>query len=127
MDSTRKLIEAATRTINNIGPSETYSVAAAAMSPDGRIFTGVNVYHSTGGPCAELVVLGIAAAAGVKKLTHMVAIGNENRGILNPCGRCRQVLLDLQPDITVIVSDEGVVRTVKPMHLLPFAYVNAEE
>lgn len=118
------LIERATATINSIPISEDYSVASAALSSDGRIFTGVNVYHFTGGPCAELVVLGTAAAAAAGNLTCIVAIGNENRGILSPCGRCRQVLLDLHPGIKVIVKDsDGQPTAVGIRELLPSGYV----
>jgi cytidine deaminase len=116
------LVDAATSIITSIPISDTYSVASAARSTDGRIFTGVNVFHFTGGPCAELVVLGSAAAAGAMQLTHIVAVANENRGILSPCGRCRQTLIDLQPGIKVIVFDRGEPRTVKVEELLPFAY-----
>ncbi|KAL4947703.1 thioredoxin-like protein [Aspergillus filifer] len=119
------LVETATRTINSIPFSEDHSVASAAISADGRIFTGVNVYHFTGGPCAELVVLGVAAAAGASQLTHIVAVGNNQRGILSPCGRCRQVLLDLQPGINVILGPSGGKsdRSVAISELLPTSYL----
>lgn len=119
------LVETATATINSIPLSEDYSVASAARASDGRVFTGVNVYHFTGGPCAELVVLGVAAAAGATQLTHIVAVGNKQRGILSPCGRCRQVLLDLldlQPGIQVIVGEAGREQSVAVAELLPFSY-----
>jgi cytidine deaminase len=109
----QSLVAAARDTINAIPVSENHSVAAAALSSTGAIYTGVNVFHFTGGPCAELVVLGVAAAAGaVDKLTHMVAVVGRDRGnrVLSPCGRCRQVLCDLRPEIKVIVecaSDAG--------------------
>lgn len=126
------LVNAATTTINSIPVSDTYSVASAALSSDGRIFTGVNVFHFTGGPCAEFVALGNAAANGAAdKLTHIVAVGNENRGVIPPCGRCRQMLLDLCPGIRVIVMDEGQdkieegteeLKAVPNCELLPGAY-----
>lgn len=117
------LIQTATATINNIPVSDDYSVASSALASDGRVFTGVNVYHFTGGPCAELVVLGVAAAAAAERLTHIVAVANENRGILSPCGRCRQVLLDLHPDIKVILpAPHGQGRVVGIRDLLPSAY-----
>ncbi|GIJ91739.1 hypothetical protein Asppvi_010711 [Aspergillus pseudoviridinutans] len=116
------LVDAATSIITSIPVSDIYSVASAARSADGRIFTGVNVFHFTGGPCAEIVVLGSAAAAGATQLTHIVAVANENRGIISPCGRCRQTLIDLQPGIKVIVLDRGQARIVPVEELLPFAY-----
>lgn len=100
-------------------------MASAALAEDGRIFTGVNVHHFTGGPCAELVVLGVAAAAGPPKLTHIVAVANEGRGVINPCGRCRQVLVDLHPGIKVIVNDGGASKVVGVKDLLPVMYLFA--
>jgi len=35
--------------------------ASAAMDINGGMHTGVNVFHFTGGPCAELVAIGAAA------------------------------------------------------------------
>lgn len=121
----KDLVNAATAVIANIPNSEDHSVASAALAEDGRIFTGVNVHHFTGGPCAELVVLGVAAAAGPPKLTHIVAVANEGRGVINPCGRCRQVLVDLHPGIKVIVNDGGASKVVGVKDLLPVMYLFA--
>lgn len=71
--------------------------------------------HFNGGPCAELVVLGAAAAGGCGvpgSLTHMVAVRNDGVTVLSPCGRCRQVLMDLHPDIWVIVDTASPRRAV---------------
>ncbi|KAE8383954.1 cytidine deaminase-like protein [Aspergillus alliaceus] len=117
------LLAAATKTITSIKTSDTHSVSSSVLTSTGQIFSAVNVYHFTGGPCAELVVLGTAAAAGVENLTHIVAVGDNDRGILSPCGRCRQVLFDLWPGIKVIVKDkEGRPRVVGIGELLPFFY-----
>ena len=103
----QRVLDAATELVGRIPDSPNHTVAAAAMDTEGRIFTGTNVYHFTGGPCAELVVLGAAATAGAGPLTTMVAVGNEARGVIAPCGRCRQTLLDLHPDCFVVVTDGG--------------------
>lgn len=118
------LIQVAKRTINSIPKSDTYSVASAALSTSGQIYTGINVFHFTGGPCAELVVLGVAAAAGLPRLSHIVAIGEDGEGgvIMSPCGRCRQVLRDLHPGIRAIVQQDGEARSVSIDELLPYAY-----
>lgn len=132
-------------------PPSTDQVGAAALSADGHtIFTGINVSHFNGGPCAELVVLGAAAAGGCGtpgSLTHMVAVRNDGVTVLSPCGRCRQVLMDLHPGIRVVVDASsprrsrrvpgghsaaepeaaeagglGGLRVVTMDELLPFAY-----
>lgn len=118
----QNLIDTATTVINGIPVSDFYSVASSVLSDDGRVFSGVNVYHFNGGPCAELVALGVAAAAGATKLTHIVAVANEGRGVLSPCGRCRQVLYDLHPGIKAVVPSTEGMRMVCVDDLLPAIY-----
>ena len=96
------------------------SAENAACAANGQIVIGVNVYHFTGGPCAELVVIGRAAAEGVGPLREIVAVGDGNRGILSPCGRCRQVLLDYFPEIQVIVLNGREPRVVTIAELMPW-------
>ncbi|MEV5829201.1 cytidine deaminase [Spirillospora sp. NPDC052242] len=106
---------------------DNHTVAAAARARDGRIVSGMNVYHFTGGPCAELVVIGAAAGQGVRDLRTIVAVGDGGRGVLPPCGRCRQVLLDYFPEIDVIVGARGALRAVPIRDLLPESYVHADQ
>ncbi|MGL5928344.1 MAG: cytidine deaminase family protein [Dermatophilaceae bacterium] len=98
-------------------------MGAAVRGVDGRIFTGVNLYHFTGGPCAELVALGAARAAGATEITHIVAVGNHGRGPIGPCGRDRQAFLDYYPDARVILPTRDGPRSVLAADLLPLATV----
>lgn len=118
----QRVLDAALELVQRLGTDPTHTVAAAAMDTQGRIHTGVNVSHFNGGPCAELVVLGAAAAAGAGPLVTMVAVGHGARGLLAPCGRCRQTLLDLHPDCFVIVptTDGPIITPVR--ELLPYSY-----
>ena len=80
---------------------------------------------STTSPVArapKLVVLGAPATAGAGPLTTRVAAGKDDRGVLAPCGRCRQTLLDRHPDCFVVVpAPDGA--DCRPIHeLLPFNY-----
>ncbi len=121
-----ELIEAAAHIARTRCRSENHTMAAAARADDGRIVTGVNVYHFTGGPCAELVLIGAAAAQGVHALDTIVAVGDRDRGVVPPCGRCRQVLLDCFPSLRVIVGAGDRVRSVPVADLLPESYVWAD-
>ncbi|WJV44132.1 ASCH domain-containing protein [Streptomyces flavofungini] len=125
-DSERRVIEAAERLAAALGSDSNHTVAAAAMDTAGTIHEAVNVYHFTGGPCAELVVLGVAAAAGAGPLVTIAAAGDQGRGLIPPCGRCRQALLDLHPDVFVAVpTDEGpALRPIRK--LLPDAYFSPD-
>lgn len=122
----QRVLDAATELATALGHTPIYTVAAAAMDTTGRIHTGVNVAHFTGGPCAEMVAIGAAGAVSAGPLTTMVAVGAWARAVMPPCGRCRQVLLDLHPDCFVIVpTPDGPER--RPIReLLPFAYSDPE-
>ncbi|MFD7629744.1 ASCH domain-containing protein [Streptomyces sp. NPDC059851] len=118
-----ELVEFAQRVVETNGDGEVHTVGAAVRDAQGRMFGGINLYHFTGGPCAELVALGHARAAGARDLTAIVAVGDRGRGVLAPCGRDRQVLLDYHPGIRVLVPAVGGIRSVAITDLLPHAYV----
>lgn len=118
----QRVLEAANDLIIRLQNDPLHSVAAAAMDTAGHIYTGVNVSHFTGGPCAELVVLGTAAAASAGPLTTIVAVGDGGRGVIPPCGRCRQHLLDLHPDCFVIVPTPVGPISTPIREMLPYAY-----
>ncbi|EMF58362.1 MULTISPECIES: cytidine deaminase [Streptomyces] len=121
-----ELIRAATDTARTRCRGDNHTMAAAARARDGRIITAVNAYHFTGGPCAELVLIGAAAAQGAYELDTVVAVGDRDRGVVPPCGRCRQVLLDYFPTLRVIVGTGDHTRTVPIADLLPDSYVWAD-
>ncbi|MFI5982897.1 cytidine deaminase family protein [Streptomyces sp. NPDC051555] len=121
-----ELVRAAAEVAATRCRGDNHTMAAAARDRDGRIVTAVNAYHFTGGPCAELVVIGAAAAQGAHDLETIVAVGDRDRGIVPPCGRCRQVLLDYFPTIEVIVMVRGEPRAVPIAELLPASYVWAD-
>lgn len=121
-ESELRVIEAAEELAATLGGDKNHTVAAAAMDTNGVIHRAVNVYHFTGGPCAEFVVIGLAATAGAGPLVTMAAAGDGGRGLMPPCGRCRQAMLDIHPDIMVAVpTDNGSqMRPVRKM--LPDTY-----
>ncbi|MFC8194197.1 cytidine deaminase family protein [Streptomyces sp. NPDC060006] len=121
-----ELLQAATHVAATRCRGDNHTMAAAARAKDGRIVTAVNAYHFTGGPCAELVVIGAAAGQGVYDLDTIVAVGDRDRGVVPPCGRCRQVLLDYFPSLNVIIGASDGLRTVSITDLLPESYIWAE-
>lgn len=77
-----ELIQAAEHVARTRCQGDNHTMAAAARARDGRIVTAVNAYHFTGGPCAELVVIGAAAAQGAYELDTIVAVGDRDRGVV---------------------------------------------
>jgi cytidine deaminase len=121
-----ELVELARETIDantDAGPDEdgAHTMGAAVREADGRMFAGVNLFHFTGGPCAELVALGAARAQGGRKITTIVAVGNHGRGVVGPCGRDRQVLFDYYPGIRVLLPTTEGVRVATIEALMPYA------
>ncbi|MFD6415928.1 cytidine deaminase [Streptomyces sp. NPDC060194] len=121
-----ELVRAAAEVARTRCRGDDHTMAAAGRAPDGRIVTAVNAYHFTGGPCAELVLIGTAAAQGIYELSTIVAVGDRERGVVPPCGRCRQVLLDYFPEVRVVVGAGERVRAVPVTELLPETYVWAD-
>lgn len=123
----RALVDLATYTIDETtdaasGEDGVHTMGAAVLAADGRMFVGVNIFHFTGGPCAELVALGAARAAGAKEITHVVAVGNHGRGVCAPCGKDRQIFVDYYPGLRVIMPGKDGPHSMLATDLLPGAY-----
>ncbi|WP_230688780.1 cytidine deaminase [Micromonospora sp. WMMD558] len=111
-DTDRALVQAATAVAKLRCRSDRHTVAAAARTTDGRIFSGVNLRHATGDVCAEVVAVGAAATQGVTELETIVVVGDRGREVLPPCGRCRRLLHDHHPALRVIVGAADALRCV---------------
>ena len=116
-----ELIELARQIVdaNTDGDDGVHTMGAAVRGVDGRMYGGINLYHFTGGPCAELVALGHARASGARELSTIVAVGNEGRGPVGPCGRDRQILFDYHPGIRVILPTPDGIQSVRIKDLMP--------
>ena len=78
-------------------PYSKFKVAAALVTPDGKVYTGVNVenaaYPATN--CAERTAFFKAVSEGVKQFDYIVIVGGIDGVLTNhtaPCGICRQVM-----------------------------------
>ncbi|MEU8219141.1 cytidine deaminase [Micromonospora taraxaci] len=111
-DTDRALVQAATAVAKLRCRSQHHTVASAARNADGRVFTGVNVQHATGGVCAELVVIGTAATQGVTELETIVTVADRGREVTAPCDRCVRVLRDYFPALRVIIGPVDDLRVV---------------
>lgn len=119
------LIAAARRTLLRAYHPDRHTVGSAVRAGSGQVYTGVNIESVGAGPCAEPVALGAAISAGESTLLTIVAVGGfEEPGyVLNPCGNCRQMMIDYAPDMLVIVGDgRGAHFKVYARDLLPFPY-----
>lgn len=97
----------------------------AAVYADGEIFQGVNVENAAYGAtlCAERAAVMAAVTAGFRELQAIAVVGDSEAPTV-PCGCCRQVLAEFNPEMRVIMgakSDDVMVMTLD--ELLPEAFV----
>lgn len=91
-------------------PYSGFRVGAALLDAEGRLHSGCNVENASYGltSCAERNALAAARAAGADAFSAILIYVPGGR-VFEPCGACRQVMLELMPgEATVIsVSDQG--------------------
>lgn len=103
-------------------PYSGYRVGAALLTEDCGIVTGCNVENASYGAtiCAERVALTRAVAEGRSGFVA-IAVATADGG--SPCGICRQVMVELGPEMVVFVSDtSGQFRTTTVQALLPDSF-----
>lgn len=122
-DSDLRLVRRATDLADQLDGHDDHTVTSAAYDEDGELVTGVNSHHFTGGPCAELVLLGNAAERrSPVRLRTITAVLSGARAVIPPCGRCRQVLFDYHRATRVIVHGRNGLEAVAVEDLLPYAF-----
>ena len=99
----------------------------AAVYADGDIFQGVNVENAAYGAtlCAERSAIAAAIAAGCLDVTAIAIVGDSQSPTV-PCGCCRQVLAEFNPEMRVIMGGSGdEVLVMSLEELLPEAFVRS--
>jgi cytidine deaminase len=105
-------------------PYSNFKVGAAVLSATGKIFGGGNIENASLGAtiCAERVAIFTAVAGGCRDLTALAVIA-DTADPVPPCGLCRQVLAEFNPDCQVIMANmAGQWRLVNLQELLPLAF-----
>jgi cytidine deaminase len=97
-------------------------VGAALLTEDGRVFSGCSIDCSCGiGFCAEHSAIADMLKHRVTRIRAIVASNDEGH-ILPPCGRCRELMFqvdhaNLDADVVIAVD-----RVVKLRELLPYPW-----
>src|SRR2546423_6593910 len=86
-------------------PYSKFTVGAAVRTKSGKIFSGCNVENVSFGLtiCAERSAVAAAIAAGEKDLVAIGIVTNSKKPAL-PCGACRQVLAEFNPEMKVVAA-----------------------
>jgi cytidine deaminase len=117
------LIELATQARERAyAPYSKYAVGAALLGASGRVYTGCNVENAVYSLtiCAERAALFKAVSEGEHEFDAL-AVVTVNGG--SPCGSCRQVLAEFEPDLRVLIAQPGKLVAVQTIaDLLPRAF-----
>lgn len=104
-----KLLEKAKKARDGAyAPYTNYSVGAALLCDDGRIYTGCNIENAALTPsiCAERAAFFKAVSEGERRFVMIAIVGGkvgQNEGFAPPCGVCRQVMTEFCRDNFEIV------------------------
>jgi len=126
-----QLVESAIRARENAyAPYSKFSVGAAVLGTDGRIYTGCNIENVSYGMtmCAERTALYKMVSEGCKKFSAIAVVAGDNATDGAPCGACRQVMGEFAEDLreteVLLASLKGdyIVETVAS--IMPYPFVN---
>ena len=111
-------------------PYSSFSVGAAVLMDDDRIYGGFNIENASFGAtnCAERTAIFNALTEGAKKIRALAVVGDLN-DFTYPCGICRQVMVEFMdsPDMEVIIvknKDSYRVHSIK--EILPGAFTRED-
>ena len=102
-------------------PYSGFKVGAAVLASSGKVYTGCNVENASYGltVCAERVAIFQAISAGEKNL-EAIAVISSGKERITPCGACRQVMAEFNPNLQLILADgQGEYQEYTLQELLP--------
>ena len=105
-------------------PYSRFTVGAAILADDGKIYSGCNIENATYGltVCAERVAMFKALSEGHRRFTR-IAIVADTEAPTPPCGACRQILWEFGGDLQIVLANlhaETGRHALKDLLPLPF-------
>jgi cytidine deaminase len=108
-EADRAVLQAAIDAADRLYVQGIQEVGAALRTTDGQIFSGIHFETATGfaNVCGEVAAICCMVAAGHRDLAIVAAVWRDPEGkhyLLPPCGRCREVISDFNPEAWVIIT-----------------------
>ena len=115
-------------------PYSGFSVGAALLCRNGKVYQGCNIENAAYGPsvCAERVAVFKAVYDGERAFEAIAVVGGRAgaavTGLCPPCGVCRQVLREFcGPDLMIYLAGEDDRYEAYSLdEMLPHSFSNAE-
>lgn len=113
---------------NSYSPYSKFAVGAALLTENGNLYTGCNIesaaYSAT--ICAERTALVKAVSEGDLKIASL-AVASSSGDFTFPCGICRQMLVEFNPNLRIIVGNQqDQLKVFLLKELLPEAFTATE-
>ena len=105
-------------------PYSGVKIGAAVLAEDGAVYTGANIENASYGLscCAERTAMFKAASEGVRKILAIAVVGKSEQ-FTRPCGACRQVMIEFNPEMAVMMRGvDGFSADATAKSLLPAAF-----
>ena len=116
---------------NSYSPYSGYTVGAALLSKDGKVFTGCNIENAAYSPtnCAERTAVFKAVSEGIREFEKIAVVGGyrlDFKDYFAPCGVCRQVLREFCDEDFIILlgKNENEYKRLTLKELLPCSFSN---
>jgi len=118
MEEARKAMKTA------YAPYSNFRVGAAVLGKSGKVYIGCNIENASYGLsiCAERVA--IHKAISEREGISAVAVVSES-GNSQPCGSCRQVMVEFNPNADVYFLKNNEIVTTTASQLLPEPFLSA--
>ncbi|KRO00507.1 cytidine deaminase [Companilactobacillus kimchiensis] len=122
----KQLFDVANKAMENAyAPYSHYTVGAAILCDDGKVYSGVNVENASYGltNCAERTAIFKAVSEGAKHVLA-IAIVNGTTEMSKPCGACRQVMSEFMgpDDLVFLTNSQNDYKEFSFKEILPLAF-----
>lgn len=115
-------------------PYSGFSVGAALLTKQGKVYQGCNIENSAFGPtnCAERTAFFTAVYQGEREFEAIAVVGGKADKPISrlcaPCGVCRQVMREFcEDDFKIYLSKgDGNYTEITLTNLLPFSFSNQD-
>ena len=108
-------------------PYSRFRVGAALLLEDGTVVTAANVENASYGlsMCAERSAIAAMVARGLRNPVAVAVVGSGDGDFgrpCPPCGACRQILVEFNPDMRVVLASPEGPLVYSARDLLPHSF-----
>lgn len=126
-----ELLEKAVSTSDQLYVEGKHEVAAAVRTSEGLVFSGIHIETQVDWAdiCGEVAAICCMISSGYRDIETIVAVWRSPKNehfLLSPCGRCREIIFEMNREAWVIVGTIEKPYKVRISKLLPLRNWDSE-